>query len=42
MSEDELKAAVEVAFRNGLVVEPAGVAGLAALLSGKVSWIRLG
>ena len=36
MSEEELKAAVQVAFHHGLVVEAAGAAGLAAFLSGKV------
>ncbi len=37
VTEDELKAGVDVAYRHGLVVEPAGAAALAALLSGKVS-----
>jgi hypothetical protein len=37
-----LKAAVDVAFGHGLVVEPAGAAGLAALLSGKVKLSKPG
>ena len=37
MSEEEIKATVAVLFNRGLVVEPAGTAALAAVLTGKVS-----
>ena len=36
MTEDEIKATVSAAFKRGLVVEPAGTAALAAILTGKV------
>ena len=36
MTEDEIKATVSAAFKRGLVVEPAGSAALAAILTGKV------
>ena len=36
ISEDEIKATVSTAFQRGLVVEPAGTAALAAILTGKV------
>ena len=36
VSEEEIKAAVRLAIDKKMVVEPSGVAGLAALLSGKV------
>ena len=36
ISEDEIKATVSTAFQRGLVVEPAGTAALAAVLTGKV------
>ena len=36
MSEEEIKATVAVLFNRGLVVEPAGTAALAAVLTGKV------
>ena len=36
LTEDEIKATVSAAFKRGLVVEPAGTAALAAILTGKV------
>ena len=36
INEDEIKATVSTAFERGLVVEPAGTAALAAVLTGKV------
>ena len=36
VSEEEIKATVAVLFNRGLVVEPAGTAALAAVLTGKV------
>ena len=36
ITEDEIKATVSAAFKRGLVIEPAGTAALAAVLTGKV------
>ena len=36
MSEEEIKATVAALFNRGLVVEPAGTAAIAAILTGKV------
>ena len=37
IKEDEIKATVSSAFKRGVVIEPAGAAALAAVLTGKVT-----
>ena len=39
VSEQQLVAATLAAYRSGLVVEPSGAAGLAAVLGGQVSTV---
>ena len=40
VSEQQLVAATLAAYRSGLVVEPSGAAGLAAVLGGQVSTVQ--
>ena len=37
VNEDEIKSTVAACFNRGLLIEPAGTAALAAILTGKVS-----